>query len=472
MNKTCIKGLLGLLLFGLLALSSIQAGECGAPSLYLFTDQELDDLLAPIALYPDPLLAEILPASTYPEEVAAAAAWLSSGGDPSGIDEQDWDEAVRAVAHYPNILFMMSGDMDWTADVGDAFLNQPEDVTRSIQRLRWAARTVGNLVSNHEQTVVIEGEYIQIIPAQPQYIYVPRYDPAVVYVQRPVVGISPFITYGFGLAIGGWLSMDFDWYDHRVIYHGWNRHGWVNSARPYVHLTNVYVNRSRPYINQVWKHDASHGGPDRYRASRPGGSYSGKYARTPDARGRAMTAPRPSGGMFGYQRDAQVFSNRGRESLGAIKPRMTTPTPAVRLGSTKPAPGTSQQPAGPTPSTGQRQAAPAPPVGQAPTRPAPGINRQPSVPTPSIRQQPATPGPRAGSSVSQSSSGRGSAPAAKTASGVFGGYRGTSEARAQSLRGQASRQSSAGAPSPPAPASRGGAPAGKTAPKGKQGPQR
>jgi Protein of unknown function (DUF3300) len=459
MNKTSIKDFLCLLLVGLSVLLSIQAGECGPSSLYLFTDQELDDLLAPIALYPDPLLAEILPASTYPEEVADAAAWLTSGGDPSGIDEKNWDEAVKAVAHYPNILFMMSGDLDWTADLGDAFLNQPEEVTKSIQRLRWRAKAVGNLVSNNEQTVVIEGEYIQIIPAQPQYIYVPQYDPAVVYVQRPAVGISPFITFGFGLAIGGWLSMDFDWYNHHVIYHGWNRHGWVNNARPYVHITNVYVNRSRPYINQNWRHDASHGGPDRYWASRPSGPYAGRYPRTPNVRGRATTPPRASGGMFGYKRDAQASSNRGRDSLAAIRPRMPTP-----------APGVSQKPPVPTPSVSQRQATSAPAVSQAPTRPAPGVSLQPSAPSTSQRQ--AMPAPRTSSGISQPSSGRGSAQPARTTSSAFGGYRGTNEARTQSLRGQDSRQSSVGAPPPPSPASRGSAPAGKAAPQGKQGPQR
>jgi hypothetical protein len=439
MNKTGIKDFLCLLLVCLSVLLSIQPGECGSSSPYLFTDQELDDLLAPIALYPDPLLAQILPASTYPEEVADAAAWLKSGGDPSGIDEKNWEEAVKAVAHYPDILFMMSGNMDWTADLGDAFLNQPAEVTRAIQRLRWRAKAVGNLVSNNEQTVVIDGDYIQIIPAQPRYIYIPQYDPAVVYVQRPAVGISPFIAFGFGLAIGGWLSMDFDWHHHHVIYHGWNRHGWVNNARPYVHITNVYVHRSRPYIHQAWKHDASHGGPDRYRASRPGGPYSGRYARTPDARGRVTTPPRPSGGMFEYKRGAQASSNRGRDSLAAIRPRMTTPAPGVS---------------------------------QAPTRPAPGISQKPAAPTPSTSQRKAIPAPRTSSGISQPSSGRGSAQPAKTPSSAFGGYRGASEARTQSLRGQASRQSSAGAPPSPSPASRGSGPAGKTAPKGKQGPER
>ncbi len=435
MNKIFVKGLVFVFVVSLSALLSIQAGECAPP---LFTDQELDDLLAPIALYPDPLLAEILPASTYPEEVADAAAWLRSGGEPSRVDEQNWDDSVKAVAHYPNILFMMSGDMDWTAGVGDAFLNQPEDVTKSIQRLRWRAKDMGNLVSNNEQTVAIEDDYIQIVPAQPQYIYVPEYDPAVVYIQRPAVGIAPFITFGFGLAIGGWLSMDFDWGHHHVIYHGWNRHGWVNNARPYVHVTNVYINRSRPYINQSWRHDASHGDPDRYRASRPGGPSLGKYTRTPDARGRVMTPSRPSGGMFGYKRDAQTFSNRGRESLGAVRPRNAGP------------------PSG---------------AGHGPARPAPSLRQQVAAPPPSIRQQPAAPAPKPSSSISQPGPGGGGGQPGRTPS-VFGGYRGANEARTQSLRGQASRQSSVAAPRPSAPVSRGNAPAGKMAPKGKPGPPR
>ena len=474
MNKTGIKSFLCLLLVCLPVLLSIHPGECAVSPPFLFTDKELDDLLAPIALYPDPLLAEILPASTYPEDVADAAAWLKGGGDPSRIDEQNWDESVKAVAHYPSIPFMMSGDLDWTADVGDAYLNQPEDVTKSIQRLRWRARAVGNLVSNNEQTVVIEGDYVQIIPAQPQYIYVPEYDPAAVYVQRPVVGIAPFITFGVGLAIGGWLSMDFDWNHHHVIYHGWSRHGWVNNARPYVHITNVYINRSRPYISQTWRHDASHGSPDRYRASRSSGPYSDRHARTPDARGRVAAAPRPSGGIFGYKRDAQAFSHRGRESLGAIRPRTTTPTPAVSKAPTRQAPGISQQRAAPTPRTAQKQVAPTPGVSKAPTRPGSGISQQPAAPAPSIRPQPATPAPSISSGISQPkpSSMRGSAPAG-TSSSAFGGYRGANEARTQSLRGQASRQSSGGAlPPPPAPASRGSAPAGKTGPQGKQGPRK
>jgi hypothetical protein len=421
MNKICIKGFLCVLAVCLSAILSIQAGE-GSPSpTYSLTDQELDDLLAPIALYPDPLLAQMLPASTYPTEVADAAAWLRSGGDLLGIDEQNWDESVKAIAHYPNILNMMVDNIDWTADLGDVFLNQPEDVTMSIQRLRWRARSVGNLVSTSQQTVIIDGDDIQIIPAQAQYIYVPQYNPSVIYVQRWTTGISPFITFGLGLAIGGWLTMDFDWHHHHMIYHGWNRPGWVNNARPYVHVTNVYVNRSRPFISQTWRHDASHGSPDKYRASRPSGTYAGRNARTPEVRGRDATPPKPSGGMFGPKGNTQPLSNRGKESLGAARLRPTAPST------------------------------------QRATTLAPGISQQPKKAAPSVS-----------SGVARPSSARKTVQPDSAPSSAFGGYRGANEAKAQSLRGQASRRGSVGARPPTAPVNRGSTPAGKHAPDDKK----
>jgi len=426
MKRIFIKGFLLVCVVCLSALLSIQAWAEDTVLTYSvsFTDQELDELLAPIALYPDPLLAQILPASTYPTEVADAEAWLNSGGDVSSIDEQVWAESVRAIAHYPDILQMMAGNMDWTANLGDAFLNQPEDVTNSIQRLRWRARAVGSLVSNAEQSVIVEGDYILIVPAQPQYLYVPQYDTSVVYVQA-----SPFITFGFGLAIGGWLSMDFDWGHHHVIYHGWNRAGWVNHARPYVHITNVYVNRSRPSINQIWRHDRSHGDPARYLASRPSGPNADRYARVGEARGSTTIQPRPAGGIYGHGRDTRAYSNRGRESRGTV----------------------SQQPAPVTPSISERRTMPTPNVSQRPTIPAPGSSQQPRPVTPQVSS----------SGSNQPGSARVSQQPAKTPSVTFGGYRGAGEAKTQGLRGQASRQSSEQArPSAP-PVRRGSVPARK-----------
>jgi Protein of unknown function (DUF3300) len=344
MSKGKIKGFLVVLLtcVGLLLVLCTASDSSAA---YSLTEQELDDLLAPIALYPDPLLAQILPASTYPEELADAAGWLRSGGDPSRIDEQNWDENVRAIAHYPTVLYRMADNIDWIASVGDAFLNQPEDVTNSIQRLRWRARNLGNLVSTDQETVITEGDYIQIVPAQPQYIYVPQYDPSVIYVQAWTPGISPFIAFGLGLAIGSWLDLDFDWSRHHVFYHGWDRPGWVNHARPYVHIRNVYVERSRPYINQTWRHDPSHGDPDRYWASRPDGVPGGRYPHPPEVRGRGSTPTMPPVGMFIPRTNTQQFSNRGKESLRTVSQRPAPRAPAVSQRPAPRAPAVSQRPA-------------------------------------------------------------------------------------------------------------------------------
>ena len=229
----------------------------------------------------------MLPASTYPSEIADASGWLKNGGNLSSIDDQNWDESVKAITRYTDVLNMMADNMDWTANLGDAFLNQPEDVTKSIQRLRWQARDTGNLVSNGKQEVDIEEGNIEIVPTQPQFIYVPVYNPGVVYTQRLILGASPFMTFGPPLILGGWLIMDFDWGRHEVIYHGWNRPGWVNLARPYVHVTNVYINNSRPSIHERWRHDASHGNPARYLASRPSGPNATRYAHTGEVIGKA-----------------------------------------------------------------------------------------------------------------------------------------------------------------------------------------
>jgi hypothetical protein len=389
----------------------VEAADYGANA---FSGQELDDLLAPIALYPDPLLAQILPAATYPAEVSDAAAWLRSGGSIYDIDAQNWDENVRAIAHYPDILYMMSANMDWTADLGDAFLNQPDDITDAIQRLRWRAREAGNLASTNEQSVIIEDGYIQIIPAQPEYIYIPRYDPEVVYVQRPDAGPSAFIAFGLGLAIGEWLNMDFDWGGHNIIYHGWNRRGWVDRARPHVHRSNTYINKSRPFINQRWTHDASRGNPDRYRRTRTTTPNRGIFNRLPEIRGKEITPTRPARGMFGPRGDTRPLSNRGRESR-TIQPARSVPE--VVRGAPHP-----------------RAVREGPHQGKTPS--AADINRgrpQPPVQPPAAAREPQR---------------------ERTPSGGFGGYRGAGETKKESLRGQSSRQNGQGERPASAPAGR------------------
>lgn len=209
-----------------------------------YTAGELDELFGPIALYPDPLLAQILPASTYLDQLNEAARFREG---PSAIDSQPWDVSVKAVAHYPEVLDMMVKNPDWTISIGQAYVNQPGDVLNSIQRLREKAELMGYLSSNAQQQVATENGLITIVPAQPQYIYVPQYNPQVVYVEpAPQYGTSPWITFGAGLLIGAWLNNNINWYNHSIYYHGWHGGGWISHSRSYVDWHN------RHYVNNNW----------------------------------------------------------------------------------------------------------------------------------------------------------------------------------------------------------------------------
>ena len=227
-----------------------QASQAYAP----FTEEELDDLLAPVALYPDPLLALILPASTYIDDLTSADHWLSRHKHPSDadIDKQPWDISVRALAHYPSVVHYLATNPDWTTALGQAYVQQKDDVMASIQRLRHRAMAAGTLKSNREQKVYTEGSDIRIVPAQPTVIYVPEYNPALVYVE-PVAGVvvpEDFIFFGVGFPIGSWLCLDIDWHHHDVFYHGWHGGGWTADARPHIRLDRTYVNErfaSRPW---------------------------------------------------------------------------------------------------------------------------------------------------------------------------------------------------------------------------------
>ena len=212
--------------------------------------EQMDNLLAPIALYPDPLLAQVFPASTFVDQVDQAARWLrSNNNNPAKIDSQNWDVSVKSVGHYPQVVYMMSDKLDWTTALGQAYVNQSTDVLTSVQRLRARAKTAGYLVTTPQQVVIVEKEVIKVVPAQPQVIYVPTYNPQVVYVQpsSPSTGTvvaAAAISFGVGLAIGAWLNNDCNWYSHTVYYHGWHGSGWVTTSSHYVHVNSVYVNHS------------------------------------------------------------------------------------------------------------------------------------------------------------------------------------------------------------------------------------
>ncbi len=208
-----------------------------------FTSAELDELLGPIALYPDPLLAQVLIAATYPEQLESAYQWRYS---LATIESQPYDMSVKAVARYPEVFEMMATNINWTIAVGQAYVTQPDDVARSIQRLRAQARRLGYLYTTAQQTVIVTNGYISIVPAQPRYIYVPRYDPGIVYLYPRTQYPSAF-TFGAGLLIGAWLSNAFDWNRGRIYHHGWRGGGWIGRSRPHVRWND------RRYVNPSWR---------------------------------------------------------------------------------------------------------------------------------------------------------------------------------------------------------------------------
>lgn len=217
-----------------------------------FTNEELENLLAPVALYPDPILAQVLVAASYPDEVDLAARHVNIYGQ-NRIDDQPWDISVKAVARYEPVLNLMADRLDWTTALGQAYAEQPADVMAAVQSLRTMARAHGNLVTTEQHEVVVEDRYIRILPSHPRVVYVPVYDPLIVY-HRPVVHLGVYRggwSFGVGFPIGVWLAYDLDWRRRHVFYHGWDPHvyraGWIHRSRPFVVVNHIYI-QPRPRV--------------------------------------------------------------------------------------------------------------------------------------------------------------------------------------------------------------------------------
>lgn len=194
-----------------------------------FTQEEISKLVAPYALYPDDLLAQLLPACAYPIEIVQAARWLEKNkaavakGDFSGIDAQSWAPEVKALARFPDVIARLNEDLDATSDLGDAFVYQPQDVAAAIQDLRRRAQKSGALTSTPQQRVVVKKQgtdsYVVIEPAEPGVIYVPTYNPVTVYDSSAAVAAG-LIGFGLGVAVGAVASDPWDW-----------RYGWAYPPR-------------------------------------------------------------------------------------------------------------------------------------------------------------------------------------------------------------------------------------------------
>ena len=214
-----------------------------------FSPDQLDKIVSRIALYPDPLLAQVLTAATFPDQLPDAARWADdhhylNGEELSKAitdDQLPWDPSVQALLPFPSVLDQMASDINWTNDLGNAVLAQRGDVMDAVQRMRQKAKDFGYLRSN-QQIVVSGGPYLTIEPVDPAFVVVPAYDPLVVFVApRPGFFVGGAIGFGFGVRIGpwfrpwGWGSSHFAWNTHVVVVNNraWNR-TWVN-RRVYVH---------------------------------------------------------------------------------------------------------------------------------------------------------------------------------------------------------------------------------------------
>lgn len=217
------------------------------PSTPRLSAEDLQELVAPIALYPDTLLANVLAACVYPDDLKAAAAHVAGGKPLDDPAASEWDPSVVTVAGVPDALKMLTDYPEWMESIGQAFLVQGPDVMTAVQTLRARAWANGALQSTPQQTVVTKEQTIIIEPAEPTVIYVPRYDPQVVYVEKkPDSGrvAAAVIGFGVGVAVGAlFADMDCDW-RYRHIHWGWRRphHHW--HSRP-----NVNININRPTIN-------------------------------------------------------------------------------------------------------------------------------------------------------------------------------------------------------------------------------
>ena len=297
----------------------------------LQTPDELQQLVAPIALYPDSLVAQILAASAFPEQVVEADRWVQANPDLKGdalgqaVDQQPWDPSVKALAAFPSVLGNMDKNLSWTSSLGDAYYNQQQDVMDAVQVMRERAQEAGNLKTTPQQTVTAQGSTIIIEPAEPDVVYVPAYDPWLVY-GGPIVawpgwypypGIwygGPYLSFGVGFGIGfyggygwGWHHWGSDWHNHAVIY---------NHNR-YYSRSNTFYNRNNYYRGGDARGGVNRGDRGGFNGDRGGDRARGNEGNRPPnayAGGRSGAENRPGA-------TARPFEGNNNAARGYAEPR-------------------------------------------------------------------------------------------------------------------------------------------------------
>jgi hypothetical protein len=296
-------------------------GQQGYPQAQPLGAAQLEQLVAPIALYPDSLVAQVLTASTYPAQVSAAAAWIQSmpGASADQIAaaasaQSQWDPSIKALTAFPQVLEWLAGNLQWATALGNAYYNQPQDVLDTIQVMRQRAEQAGNLQSGPQEQVSEDQGNIEIAPASPQVVYVPTYDPWTVY-GGPVPAypgfsffdalgsfVGPGVQFGLSFALGpftpfGLAAWGLDWLGHAILFdhgaywtHSYEMHDWG------------FAHGGPRWGGREWGHDGGYGRfGDR-------GSFAENYRHQPMAiHGGEYGSGRMGGGRFG----GNTFAGRG-----------------------------------------------------------------------------------------------------------------------------------------------------------------
>ena len=355
----------------------------------MLPQDQLDALLAPIALYPDQLLSQVLMASTYPLEVVEAARFVQQNpglrGDAldQALQGKNWDPSVQSLAAFPQVLAMMNDKLDWTQQLGDAFLANQQQVMQTVQSLRARAQAAGNLQSTEQQRVVVQERVIVIEPAQPQVVYVPVYNPLVVYgtwwapayrpwfwYPPPIYGYPPLGTvFGVGIVWGAAWAVS---YNHW----GWCSPNWRGNTINVNVTHNYFFNRPQyrdRYQGGTWVHLPEHRRGVAYRDA----NVQSRYVRTNNAGVQTREAYRgretsPSASPAAGARPGGV----DRSATGAPQRSAERPSP----GNTMVRPAPTPSPAQPVPAPSNMQSRSAPAATTVQPRPSPTFNAQQSQP--------------------------------------------------------------------------------------------
>ena len=302
------------------------------------TPVQLQQLVAPIALYPDSLVAQILAGSTYPDQVVEADRWLQQNPDLKGehlgqeVDGQPWDPSIKALTEFPSVLGNMDKNLSWTSSLGDAYVNQPQDVMNAVQVMRQRAKDAGNLNTTSQEKVSQQGTTIVVEPVDPEIVYVPEYDPWLVY--GAPVGVwpgwywypglywaSPGIGFGWGFGVGffggfgwGWRHWDSDWHHHDIRFD--HQHFETHSRTFFNHEA---FNRGRGGFDYR-RPDFGHGPAGLNRGNQ---TFHGGPERVPTLHGSPGIGHQPglhSGAFSGFGHGGAVrgMSSRGQSSLGGF----------------------------------------------------------------------------------------------------------------------------------------------------------